>query len=430
MKRPSSTLRAPWVLAASWLLAHATAWAGPYSAAANDAANAFDAPVPGFTGPAGAGVTPAEDATNFVNPLFSAWASSVVSYSPAPGVAASWTNTATALGRVTGDNFDVVSLGDAANTNTPAGTITLQFALPIADMPGADFAVFENGLIALFNLGGAGAGGIFGELAFVEVSSDGAHFARFPAISLTASAVGQYGSLEPTGIFNLAGKHANGEGACWGTPFDLAALATNSLVTGGLLDLAAIRYVRLVDIVGNGTVRDSLGNPIHDPWQTIGSGGHDLEAIGAISQTNSFSAWRARTDQAGGAGSDLDGDGLTALQEYAFGRDPRLHDASGAVAGLITNGNLTIEFTRDVRNTDLIYEIEASGDGVHWTVIARSAQGGACAPVAPAAPVITESSADPIRSIGVYRRVRVENPPSAPNPRLGLLRVRVIGPAS
>ena len=58
----------------------------------------------------------------------------------------------------------VVSLGDG-------GSITLTFAHPLSDGTGPDLAVFENA----FN-------DTFLELAFVEVSSDGANFVRFPAI--------------------------------------------------------------------------------------------------------------------------------------------------------------------------------------------------------------------------------------------------------
>ncbi len=72
-----------------------------------------------------------------------------------------------------------------------------------------------------------------------------------------------------------------------GTPFDLSDLASNPLVTAGLLDLSNIRYVRLVDVVGSGPLydasgkeipgiaTDSLGNPILDNWVTYDSSGFD-----------------------------------------------------------------------------------------------------------------------------------------------------------
>ena len=66
-----------------------------------------------------------------------------------------------------------VSLGDG-------GTVVLTFPQPIGDVPGPDFAVFENGFKAFDN-------SFFLELAHVEVSSDGVNFYRFPSSSLTPS---------------------------------------------------------------------------------------------------------------------------------------------------------------------------------------------------------------------------------------------------
>lgn len=62
---------------------------------------------------------------------------------------------------------DVISLGDG-------GTAILQFAQAITNGPGPDFAIFENSFDNFFL-----------ELAFVEVSSDGQNYFRFPAHSLT-----------------------------------------------------------------------------------------------------------------------------------------------------------------------------------------------------------------------------------------------------
>jgi hypothetical protein len=50
------------------------------------------------------------------------------------------------------------------------------------------------------------------------------------------------------------------------------------------LDLQHIRFVRIVDIIGNGATPDSRGWPIFDPTPTVGSGGFDLDAIGVIHQ--------------------------------------------------------------------------------------------------------------------------------------------------
>lgn len=166
-------------------------------------------------------------------------------------------------------NNGVVSLGDG-------GSITLTFANLITNGAGADFAVFENGF-------GAGSG-LFAELGHVEVSSDGVNFVRFPSVSLTQTntQVGGFGSIDPTDINNLAGRHP----ALFGTPFDLAELIGLS----ALLDVNRVTHVRIVDVVGSinpafGT-RDSQGRLINDPFTTpFASGGFDLDAVGVINQT-------------------------------------------------------------------------------------------------------------------------------------------------
>ncbi len=166
------------------------------------------------------------------------------------------------------DSLPVVSLGDG-------GRITLTFPRPIANGPGADFAVFENGVAD------------FLELAFVEVSSDGTTFFRFPSVSLTQTAtqIDGFGLVDPTDINNLAGKYLRG----FGTPFDLAELAG----TPGL-DLGNITHIRIQDVVGSidpmygsrDSVRDALntlGHLINDPWPTkFPTGGFDLDAVGVL----------------------------------------------------------------------------------------------------------------------------------------------------
>jgi hypothetical protein len=179
---------------------------------------------------------------------------------------ASYGSAADALGPAQGDSFGVVSLGDG-------GSITLTFTHPITNGPGYDFAVFENGFSDTFL-----------ELAFVEVSSNGMDFFRFPSVSLTptTSQVGPFGMLDPTNIHNLAGKYRQG----FGTPFDLSELADHF----PLLDVRAVTHVRLVDVVGSidpqYATYDSLGNAINDPFATaFHTGGFDLDAVAVLNQT-------------------------------------------------------------------------------------------------------------------------------------------------
>ena len=167
-----------------------------------------------------------------------------------------------------GGTMDVVCLGDG-------GKATLTFDSPIYNGPGPDFAVFEN---ALENA--AQSGSFFLELGFVEVSSDGVSFFRFPAVSNvpTDIQVGSFDCVDPRLIHNLAGKYV----AMYGTPFDL-----DEVDDDPLLDKNRITHVRIVDVVGNidpeYATYDSEGHVVNDPWPTpFNSSGFDLDAVGVI----------------------------------------------------------------------------------------------------------------------------------------------------
>jgi hypothetical protein len=264
--------------------------AGPYALGFDPGnGSAVDEPIPGFVGPAGAGVAPygGENLEQTVNPAFVEWASSVVNYAPARPdmIEADFLDPTTALGPVTGSVFDVVSLGDlsAADIAEDAapGSLTVGFATPMADGPGPDFVVFGNA----FSVRGH-ANQVFSKLAFVEVSSDGVNFARFPSVDTNPRPLQNpwsYMVSNPTLIYNLFGKAVNGYGVSWGVPFDLAQLSQHPLVAAGLLDLQNVRFVRLVAVVGNGAYStDAYGHPIYDPWPTSGSPGPEVQAIGVL----------------------------------------------------------------------------------------------------------------------------------------------------
>jgi len=202
---------------------------------------------------------PHSTAAGFDTNLFVAWATGWTDYIIGGGVSNNFATPAHALGPASEDVTNIVSLGNG-------GSITLSFDVPMANGPGADFAVFENALTETFL-----------ELAWVEVSSDGTNFHRFPNHSLTANPVSSYGSLYTTNIANLAGKYVIGQG----TPFDLA-----DLPPAAGLDTMDIRWVRIVDIVGDGSCTDSFGNVIYDPHPSFGSGGFDLDAVGVINFAN------------------------------------------------------------------------------------------------------------------------------------------------
>lgn len=158
-----------------------------------------------------------------------------------------------------------LSLGDG-------GMATMIFAQPIADGPGPDFAVFENSFEDYFL-----------EFAFVEVSSDGIQFTRFPAVSLTPTEkqLGPFDRIpDVRALHNLAGKYRGG----YGTPFDLSELKDSSGV-----NIQSITHVRVIDVVGSTDARfariDSRGNIINDPWPTpFSTCGFDMDAIAVINE--------------------------------------------------------------------------------------------------------------------------------------------------
>ena len=168
------------------------------------------------------------------------------------------------LGHAEGNSVDVVSLGDG-------GSAILTFSAPIKNETGPDFAIFENGFSDNYL-----------ELAFVEVSSDGLIFVRFPAVSETPNAaqIGPFEYSDCRYVHNFAGKYRQG----FGTPFDLQDLADSSGI-----DFNAITHIKIIDVVGSinptyGTF-DSQGNIINDLYPTnFESGGFDLDAVGVIHQ--------------------------------------------------------------------------------------------------------------------------------------------------
>jgi hypothetical protein len=165
---------------------------------------------------------------------------------------------------------NVVSLGDS-------GVAVLTFATAVTNGPGADFAIFENGFG-----NSANAEEAFLELAFVEVSSDGINYFRFPASSLIQDTIQLSSVATPSytnarQLNNLAGKYTAG----WGTPFDLEELSGIPA-----LNINAITHVRIVDAIGSigsEASRDASGRKVNDPFPTpFPSSGFDLDALGVI----------------------------------------------------------------------------------------------------------------------------------------------------
>lgn len=211
------------------------------------------------------------------NPAILCWATGWTNYAPGTNVDAQWQVPSNAAGPAQG------SLGGLGATNGVVplgddGAIVLTFPAPIADGPGPDFAVFENAFSADFL-----------ELAYVEVSSDGANYFRFPTHCLETNWIDTYGVTnvtDPTAYGGFAGKHLQG----FGTPFDLKLLAG---APG--LDVRRVTHVRIVDVKGDGANLDSYGNPVFDPHPTYGSGGFDLDAVGVLNANLDISVAPAAT---------------------------------------------------------------------------------------------------------------------------------------
>lgn len=219
---------------------------------------------------------PGNEAIAATDPRISGWATGAV-------LERGWMNIAdTALGKTSVGSaehalgpagYTVVSLGDG-------GRITLSFDAPITDGPGPDFAVFENAFPDPLNDTLA-----FLEFAFVEVSTEGERFVRFPAVSYIPLDSQRHTNsyIDASLVHNLAGKYIQGKG----TPFDLAELADSPGI-----DINEINFIRIVDVVGSLDPKyasyDINGNIINDPWPTdFPQGGFDLDAVAVLNSLSS-----------------------------------------------------------------------------------------------------------------------------------------------
>lgn len=212
------------------------AWAGPYPPAAGQ---------------------PGSDAISYQDPRFVEWASGYQNYIQGSPINNAFTDPTQTLGPAKGTITGVTELGDG-------GQITLTFDKPIvASQSGPDFAVFGNAFASTYL-----------KLAYVDVSQDDVHWSRMPNSSLTPGPVGTFpNNMDASNILGLAGKYIVG----YGTPFSLSEVG-----------LERASYVRLVDVVGDGTNLDSAGNPIYDPFPN--DFGFNAGGVGVFSDASAVSA--------------------------------------------------------------------------------------------------------------------------------------------
>lgn len=171
-------------------------------------------------------------------------------------------------------NGQFVSLGDG-------GYAILQFDKPISNGPGHDFVVFENAMFSPPNQTLTS----FVELAFVEVSSDGVNYERFPSVSEMQfqTQISSFQSVEWTKYHNFAGIYP----VFYGVPFDL------DDIPGEIVDKNNITHVKIIDAIGcinhEFATHDSEGNIVNCAWPTpFHTGGFDLDAVGVINSVNNI----------------------------------------------------------------------------------------------------------------------------------------------
>jgi hypothetical protein len=219
-----------------------------------------------------------------------AFATAVTDYSPGPGFgifdSSRILGSPRGAGRFAG-SLDVTSLG-------VGGSITLGFDVALQDGPGADLVIFENAFLTV--------SGVFSEVAFVEVSTDGVHFARFPARysgppgplpAFSGLPMGSYPGFSgamPVLANALTNSHYPGNPIeAGGEALDLGSLRGHPLVRSGQVDLQDLNHVRLVD-VPEGACCDSQGNLI---WDHGGPGASaDFDAVGLLNHSDNQNASR------------------------------------------------------------------------------------------------------------------------------------------
>ena len=193
--------------------------------------------------------------------------SRIVSWAKGVEVQRGYQGNSTTLLATYGKHYMAQDMPDSTTTSAISlgrkGEAIISFDRPIYNGHGYDFAVYENGFDTNFL-----------ELAFVEVSSNGVDYFRFPSQSISSSE----SDVSPSKIHNLAGKYPLG----WGTPFDL-----DDIDDHPSLDKVNIRFVKLIDVDGGNDI-DSYGNIIYDATSSGPSTGFDLTGVCVLNGGNPY----------------------------------------------------------------------------------------------------------------------------------------------
>ncbi len=366
----------------------------------------YEAPVPPFAPAAGEEGT---TAVHLDDERIKGWALHVHSVSFGEDVSEEWRDPNSALGPPDTSGMNVTVLGRG-------GEIVLWFPEPINNGEGADFAVFENSF-----------SGTFLELAFIEVSSDGEHFVRFPNYSLTAATVPGFGDIEPTHVHGYAGKYKAG----YGVPFDLEELGVvNEAINTGYsvfsiefreafvenfryVDLNNIQFVRVIDIPGDGSQEDCEGYPIYDPYKTLITAGFDMDGLavlnGGVGAGVSFIEWSTAFSLDSDPGQDSDKDGWSQYLEYVFGTDPKdAGDAPEISLRLQSNGSLEISYWR--RNAvEVIPDLQTSVNGNQWDVFENTSIDWSSTKRVDGALFVLETGIIPLAGDSLYLRFKLDS---------------------
>jgi type IX secretion system substrate protein len=258
-----------------------------------------------------------------------------------------------AIGAPSGSTMTVVSLGDG-------GSATVTFAQPITDGTGYDFAVFENSFSDTFL-----------ELAFVEVSSDGVNFFRFPSHSQTQTTtqIGGFGAVDCRYINNLAGKYKIN----YGTPFDLSEVPNDAL-----LNKSSITHVKVIDVVGSINASyaryDSYGNKINDPFTTpFASSGFDLDAVGVINQASAKMALDANEIKPIGIEFSMYPNPATDVVFLNTEKEIAVvvYDLSGRVVKKLPKGNYKEIIVSDLNSGTYLFEVSIDDEVIVKRVIVK-----------------------------------------------------------